>query len=159
MSENEVSSVGVAEEMKRLKSDSTATLDEVREFMGEMQGRSAQEALGLVAESGLVTGIVQATIGFVVVLFVLTVIPYLFTSDEPAPSTAQTESAAAAKAADQPASAADTQTTTTTDTGDSAATSDIEKAASAMGIDESKTAKPDQNPMEKKLNNLLDGVD
>ncbi len=153
MSENEVSSVGIAEEMSRLKSDTTASIDEVREFMGKMQGRSAQEAIGLVAESGLVSGIVQSTIGFAVVLLVFTALPYWFASDDPVPQTA------AAKAAEQPTAAADTQTAATTDTGASTATPDVEKAASAMGIDETKNAKPDENPMEKKLNNLLDGVD
>jgi len=36
---------------------------------------------------------------------------------------------------------------------------DLEKATDAMGIGETKTADPDENPLENKLDSLLDGVD
>ncbi|MAG93664.1 MAG: hypothetical protein CMJ48_07935 [Planctomycetaceae bacterium] len=158
-SEDQVSAAGVSGELKRLKSDTAASVDELREFVGKLRGRSPQEMLGLVAESRLVSGIVVSTIGIAAVLLVFTAIPYWLHLNEPtaleaagapAPVDSSEEGLPVQNVQADPVSPAG---------GSSAQGNDVTKAASAMGIDEAKTASPDSNPLEKKLDNLLDGVD
>lgn len=68
---------GVYRDLDRLQTDGNASIGELREFMGRMQGKSPQEMLGVVAQSRLAMSIVWSTVGCAVLLMVLTVGPYL----------------------------------------------------------------------------------
>ena len=66
----------VQRDVKRVKENSAATLDELRHFMAEMRGKSPAEMLGMVAQSHLVKGIFTATILMTMLIGTLTVVPY-----------------------------------------------------------------------------------
>jgi len=156
---------GIARDLGRLKSDGGATVAELREFLGEMRGRSPQEMLGLVAESGLTRSMFLATFLFVLLLAALTVGPYVLSSlsaDASAPVAEEkvveeednpqavgpetTEEPARPAAAAPVVDADDTKT-------------DPERAVDAMGIGETRVANPNENPLEDKLDKLLDGIE
>jgi hypothetical protein len=153
---------GVGGELKQLKSNGAASAGELREFIGSLKGKSPQEVLGAVAQSGLTRGIVQATIGFVVVLITFSVVPYGYNKIWPS-----TDDSTAAKTTD------DDQSTEAELGADETASSKQPVAAAddvpagagkltdALGIGETKTSDPNANPLESKSNleNLLDGVD
>jgi hypothetical protein len=152
---------GVVRDLKRLKSDGAATVAELREFIGQMRGKSPQEMLGLVANSGLAWSIVLATLLFVALLVAGTVIPYALkdrTNDAAKPATGPTmvaEDGAPQPDDAQPAETAPAETSVDTAGGEM----DAEKAIKALGIDETRTADPEKNPLEDKLDKLLDGVE
>ena len=155
-------STGIAADMKRLKSDSASTAEEVREFIANLKGRSPQEVLGAVSESGLVQATVQATFGCLIVLVAFTVVPWAFKSDEPVVA-AETELAtSAADDASENATTDSQSETASTDaqSGDDSPTdSDAARAASAMKIDETVVTDPKTNPLDGNLDKLLDGLD
>jgi len=162
---------GVARDLQRLTADGTATAAELREFLGQMRGRRPQEVLGLVAGSGLVKSMLVATLGCVVLLAGLTVIPYFLyhrgpkpavkAADAKAAAAAPAEAAAAktpastadADASPVPAAAAETPAATT------APPEHVQRAIKAMGMDETKVADPKKNPLEHSLDKLLDKVE
>jgi len=155
---------GIAGDMKRLHGDATATAAELREFVATLKGRSPAEVLGAIGESSLFQGIVQATVGCVVILVVFTVGPYLWYG--PAEAATPDAEASVADVAAQPAAAATPDAAATTvdsGTADTEASgqagSEVEQAAKAMGIDETRQADPKSNPLDKNLDSLLDGVD
>jgi hypothetical protein len=86
-----------AGEFARMRSGSAATMDELREFMGQMRGKSAQQIMGLVAESGLAQGILISTLGTVVLLVVFTVLPYAIYGPPEDKAAARQQAAAAAQ--------------------------------------------------------------
>lgn len=143
-------------DLARLKVDGTATMEELQEFVGQMRGKKPADVMGLVAQSGLASGIVMATIGSFLLLIVFTVIPYyLGGGDEDVAKKADTsrQSAASGNApAGEAGDAAATPDAPETDT--SAAEED--PALGALGIGETKQAPADKNPLENSLDNLLD---
>ena len=142
---------GLRGDVERLKTNSAATAEELREFVSGLKGRSPQEVLGIVSETGLFNGVAQATIGCVVLLAALTVIPWTL-ADEPK----ETETAeAAAPAAEQPA---ETEAAPATGTETAATGGEVNPAAAikAMGEDEVKPADATTDPLDNTLNNLLE---
>ena len=150
---------GVAGDLHRLKTDGGASAAELREFLSHLKGRTPQEVLGVVAESDLVRSILTATVGCFVLLVVLTVVPYALKSR----STGVGEKPAAAAVAqpDDEASAAAAETSAGTSDQAVAASSepDLERAAEAMGIGGTAEADPNVNPLDSKLDKLLDGIE
>ncbi len=145
---------GAASSLKRLQRDGGHSLDELREFLGQLRGRSPQEVLGIVTASHLIRAVLQATLGCIIVMAIFTIIPYFIGGKE-----------AASKPQASPATASPDETTTTNDaatntTNDSVTPSndpDPTKAAKALDIDEAKPADPNINPLDKDLDKLLDG--
>jgi hypothetical protein len=62
----------------RVATNSAATMEELRDFLGQMKGRNPQEVLGLVAESGLAKGVLTAAAWTVVLIAIFTVGPYTY---------------------------------------------------------------------------------
>jgi hypothetical protein len=130
-----------------------------------MHGKSPQEVIGMVAKSGLTRSIVLATFLFAVLLVALTIGPYLwakFGSGATGPVTDQSDTVKAPAAKldepkpdEQPAEAVAT-TAKEKSVGDEV---DPDRAIDAMGIGETRTADPNKNPMEDKLDKLLDGIE
>ena len=154
---------GVSRDMRRLKANASLSLGELREFLSQTRGRSPQEVLGMVAGSALVRCIGWALVGTVILLIVGTVGPYLIWGP-PASKPTKPRLAAAAPAAPQtPAApshgpeAASPQSAAKA--GDQPSPEDAMKAVKVMGLGEAKTADPKANPMEKKLDNLLDKLE
>lgn len=153
---------GIVRDLRRLKSDGSASVAELREFLKDVKGKSPQEMLGLVAKSGLTRSITLATFLFAVLLAALTLIPYGMQAREAkSPETpsaqepaAETTAAQAVDEAPKPDTAATTPAEET-----NGVPSDPEHALEVLGIGETRAADPDKNPLEDKLNNLLDGVE
>ncbi len=152
---------GIARDFRRLKADGGATADELRDFIRCMRGKSPQQMLGILAQSGLVKSILVSAAGFVVVLSALTVVPYLLKPD----AAAAANSPSASKQEQNRSTPPQPAETQAANPDSSAATNaqgpqspDAKAAAAALGIDETKQAPPDKNPLEKDLDNLLDGV-
>lgn len=148
-------------EFSRLKTNAGCTMDELREFMGKIQGRSAEEMLGEVAKSGLVRATCLATAGWVVLLVVCTVVPY-YTRDTKA---AEASKPAAAAQAQQQEDATDKVVEEAAAAAAQAPAADPslagrKEAAKELGFtDDSKEAPADKNPLDKSLDNLLEGIE
>ncbi|MBT4864272.1 MAG: hypothetical protein HON53_04010 [Planctomycetaceae bacterium] len=160
MTDTESARPGVGGELRQLKTNGAASAGELREFIGSLKGKSPQEVLGAVAQSGLTRGIVQATIGFVVVLVTFSVVPYGYNKIWPA-----TDGTTAAKTTEEEQSADPNTDESVSSEQPVAAADDVPAGAGdvtdALGIGETKTSDPNANPLESKsnLDNLLDGVD
>jgi hypothetical protein len=142
---------GIAGDLKRVRRDGGATIGELREFIGQMRGRSPQEVLGMVSTSELVRGVIIATIGTVAFFALFTIGPYL-TAEPPAKKPGDKNAPAVANdnKVTTPAAGVAGTDTKKTDT-------DLDAAAKALKIDEVKTADPNSNPLDKDLDKLLDG--
>jgi hypothetical protein len=152
---------GVVRDLNRLKSDGADTVAELRDFIGQMRGKSPQEMLGMVAKSGLMRSIVLATFLVALLLVALSVVPYYWHGPPAhAQQAAEEQTAVEEAAAPSDESKPDDDAAAPASTGDVANDNlDPDRAVEAMGIGETRTADPDTNPLEDKLDNLLDGVD
>ena len=144
---------GLRGDVERLKTNSAATAEELREFVSGLKGRSPQEVLGIVSETGLFKGVVQATVGCIVLLAALTVIPWTLADDQPETETAEAAALAEEKPAETGSEAAPATGTETAATG-----GEVNPAAAikAMGEDEVKPADASTDPLDNTLNNLLE---
>lgn len=150
---------GTATKVQQLRGNSSATAAELREFLGQLKGRSPQEVMGIVAQSSLFRGITTATIACAVLLLIFTIGPYLLSNAPGALSQKTVTAATVAPVSNDIAAPAD-QNTNTTQTQQAEPTKpDLAKAAQAMGIGETAEAAPDKNPLDSKLDNLLDGIE
>lgn len=148
---------GAVGNMKRLRTHTAASAAELREFLGQLKGRSPQEVMGIVAQSSLVHGITRASIACGVLLVVCTIIPYAMSggksSDaakkQPALGT-PVAATAAVSAVVEPAASESVQ---------KSKDADLERAANAMGIGDSAPADAKTNPLDSKLDKLLDGIE
>ncbi len=142
---------GMVSGAKRLSTDAAATTSELRGFVRGLKGRSPAEVMGIVSSSALTQALVSSTFATVALLAVLTV-PFAFGK----PSKAKSTKPAAAVAEVEPAKA-DSTATKSKNSGDTPSEEDIKKANKAMGLDETKTADPNKNPLDT-FDNLLDKV-
>lgn len=161
--------------LRRLGADVAASSDELREFLQQFRGKSPQEVLGLVAQSGLVRATCTAAVGCVILVAVFTVLPYAWgrafgrtvssrSAREAAasgvkepPAAAPTDAASGPPAANQdaPAVAADTPATNHDAVGQPPPES--EAILERLNID-TKAADPDVNPLEDSADDLLDDL-
>jgi hypothetical protein len=63
-------------DLRELRMNSTATVQELKEFLGQLRGKSPQEMLGLVASSQLVKATFISTFLVAAFIFIFTAIPY-----------------------------------------------------------------------------------
>jgi hypothetical protein len=157
---------GLAGDMHTLKAGSAASADELREFVKQLKGKNPQEMLGLVAQSGLFVGVMQATVATIVVILTCTVVPYLWSKSSPDTVTAQAAppsqapakiDESKAKATTPAVSTPDTkQTATASSTGSKPPAADNKgKILEKLGMDEAKKADPKANPLENSADDLL----
>ncbi|MFN0128677.1 MAG: hypothetical protein ACKV19_18555 [Verrucomicrobiales bacterium] len=131
-----------AADLRELKGNSRATVEELQAFLRELKGKSPQEMLGVVSASQLARSLVfsSALVGGAILLF--TAIPFFFGSDGKEPPAAAVKSAPAPVAPPPPV----------------AAKPPVETKAdplSTLGVGEELTAPPDQNPLENKGDDFL----
>ena len=149
---DESSASGIGRDLRSVRDNGNASLQELREFVGNLKGRGAREVIGIVSGNSLVKGIEMAAIGFVILLLLFTAIPFYLAGDE---SVAKKSPAASAKTTQ---GSAKTKPPETGKQGQAEAANPGNEAVDKMGIGETKTFDADENPLEKKLDNLLDGV-
>jgi hypothetical protein len=136
--------------LHRVKEGGQATAAELREFLQTFRGKSPQEALGLVAQSGLAQGVVISSLGTLVLLVVFTAVPYAMR-----PAIAQTSASQAAPAAGPAKPAATDAAAAPATAALPGAPPNAEQALEKIGETETKAADPKKNPLDQ-LDNLLD---
>src|SRR5436190_18820503 len=92
----------LAGDFRNLKTHGTASLAELKEFLGTLRGKSPQEVIGVVSSSMLIQSVALATGITVLMMVVFTIGPYLIWG----PPKAKPADAAAVAPASKPAPAA-----------------------------------------------------
>ena len=153
-------SFGIANDMRRLKTDGTATLEELKEFLASMRGRSPQEVLGSLAKSSLIQSTILATILTAIFMAVFTVVPYYLRDPKVEAAKAEKAKAAQEKAAAAAAPKTDAASASTAKSGvantEATEKSNVEQAAEKMQMNETKVVDPKKNPLDKDFDKLLD---
>lgn len=138
---------GVRGQVSRLRVHSGATAAEIRQFIGQLRGRSPQEVMGVLAQSNLLRATALAAVWTVGLLLVLTILPAIFAKrkavETPAPVATTTPAADKSKPADantkdSAAATGDTKSKTPSKT----------DVADKLGIGETKTLDPKKNPLD-----------
>jgi hypothetical protein len=80
--ESRTSMASTKADLRELKANSSATVQELQQFLGELKGKSPPEMLGIVASSQLIRAIILSVILVIVAIFALTAIPYFFGNKE-----------------------------------------------------------------------------
>jgi hypothetical protein len=137
---------GITSDIRSVKHNGAASITELREFMRSLKGRKPQEAMEIASNNGLIQGLVISTIGFLLVLFVFTLIPFFLDEDEVVTQQGITPTSENAGNADQ------------TDSSQNP-TAQGEELLDKLQIGETKTADPDANPLDSQFNDLLDGIE
>jgi hypothetical protein len=129
-------------DFRELRANSSATVQELQEFLREFKGRSPQEMLGVVATSQLFRATVLSTILVALTIVALTAAPY-YLGDKPeetepiAVEPAPVPTPAPAKPAPAPAKTPE------------------DKAPKTLGVDQTLTAPANSNPLEDKKEDFL----
>lgn len=153
---------GLGGELRNMRENGQASAEELRSFLKSVQGRSPQEVLGVVAQSGLASSILFSTIGCVVLLVVFSVIPYqlekLSANEASAKPTKKEAAETDEKTVAEP-SKADQQTAAKTESQENVpdANAPDPSLPDKLGIGETKNADPKTNPLDSNIDNLLDG--
>jgi hypothetical protein len=129
-----------AADLRELKGNSRATVQELQAFLRELKGKSPQEMLGVVAASQLARslGLSSAIVGGSILLF--TAIPYFFGDDpKEIPAAAAEPAPAPPPPAAEPAPVEEKKP----------------DPLSTLGVGEELTAPPDENPLENKGDDFL----
>ncbi len=147
------SPVGIKGDVHRLRENGTEVASDLTAFVARMKGRSPQEVLGEIAQSTLTNGLVMATVWCVVLMAVLTILPYgvskAFPKAKPLAADASAPADNSAAPAEQPAKGE-----TSKSTGSNANDPDG-KLLKKLNMDETKTADPKVNPLDDLGNDLL----
>ena len=129
-------------DLENIKQNGSASLVELKQFLSRLQGRSPQEVVGLVSTSLLVQSMIIATLASLAIMVVFTVGPYVMYG----PPQVKQAKASPGKAAPVAAPAK---------TEEAAKPEGNEgRFKKALGVDETKTADPNKNPLD--IDNLLD---
>ena len=149
---------GLRGDLHRAREGAFSTTAELREFVHNLRGKSPQEVLGAVANSGLAQGVGVATFGTIVVMAVFTIVPYyMYGGMAAAKAKLAAAAAATAKAESESANAAESTAATTekTKAASKDASSNAQQTLDKMGESETKQADPKVNPLDN-LDDLLE---
>ena len=136
-------------EMRNLKNNSSATVDELRAFLAELKGRSPQEMLGMVAGNQLFKALVQSTVFLAVLVGVCTAVPYFMAVGEENPAEEMAEEEATPTAPiDAPDPAEPVE-----------ATVPEPNPLETLGVGEEKQAPPDVNPLDNTTGGFLEELE
>ena len=149
---------GAFSNLKHLRKNTSASAAELREFLGQLKGRSPQQVMGVVAHSSLVQGVTTATIASGVLLLVFTIVPYALSGGPAAAEPKKTTPVAAAVAETTAATAVVEPAATAGKSSQKSKEPDLKRAADAMGIGDSALADAKTLPLDSKLDQLLDGI-
>ena len=149
---------GITADIRSVKHNGAASITELREFMRSLKGRKPQEAMEIASNNGLIRGLMISTIGFLMVLFVFTVIPFYLHEDEVVTQQGITPTSQSAGDTQESKSAADSGTQAGTDSAQTP-TAQGEELLDKLQIGETKTADPEANPLDSQFNDLLDGIE
>ena len=134
-------------DLRELKTNSSATVQELQQFLRELRGKSPQEMLGVVASSQLMRATILAFVLVTAVIFVLTAFPYFFGD----------ESAAEPEPESRPAVSATPVPVTPINEPQSRPfeTQETPGPLAPLGVNEKLPAAPNENPLEDKGEDFL----
>ena len=149
-------------ELRNLRESSSATVAELKSFLRQLQSKSPQEMLGIVAASQLFRAICVSTVIVLAGGLIFTAIPFAMgagKNKEKAPSRKSGGPTAAEPFIPRPSSAPDNPLP-----GEQAANPDnpltpVNPDLSTLGVTEEKQAPPNENPLENNKDNFLDGLE
>lgn len=152
------SALDVSGDLHNLRTHGAASVEELKEFLSKLRGKSPQEVIGIVSSSLLLQSLAIATAATFAAMVIFTVGPFLLWGP-PKVKPAQAPAAVASTTPAGPATAAAPTVTKAESKSDGTpSVEDAAKAAKAMGMDEAKKADPKSNPLEKDFDKLLDGA-
>ena len=144
-------------DLRKLRRNTAATAAELREFLAAMRGKGPREMLGTVATSNLGRSLLQATVGVVAAIVVLTIVPFAFdrilAGDEAAESISESGEAGAGAGGAASGAGADTADTPPEPALDPDFKS--KRTLDALGIGETREAPLSVNPLEDAGDDLL----
>ena len=147
--------VGLTRDIRALKDSGAASVAEMKTFLKSLKSRNPQEVIGIVSSNLLVQSLGIACVATAVFMFVFTVGPYLIYGPPVAkakPSKPAAHSMATGGNLSPADGAAGAGTTTS-------GQPNAEQAAKVMGLEETKSADPKKNPLDKPdIDKLLDGL-
>ena len=123
-------------DLRELKANSSATVQELQLFLRELKGKSPPEMLGIVASSKLIRAIILSVILVIVAIFALTAIPY-FLGNKETPDPEQTIVTNSVTPAPEPKEAKPTPNQTKP-----------AEPLAPLGVNEKKNAPANVNPLE-----------
>jgi hypothetical protein len=132
-----------AADLRELRGNSRATVQELQTFLRELKGKSPQEMLGVVAASHLARSLVLSTGIVVGAILLFTAIPYFFGEKE---TQAPVEASAPPVTESPPPPPAPPETPQAVPQTDPLA---------PLGVGEQKVAPPDKNPLENQGDDFL----
>lgn len=125
-------------DLRELKSNSSATVKELQEFLRQLKGKSPQEMMGVVAASDLMRSLALSSSSVFGAILLFTAIPYFFGDEKKIEATRAKTSAPTAepeKVVPEPEAKQD--------------------PLSSLGVGEELTAPPNENPLENKGDDFL----
>jgi len=152
-----------AGDLGRMKSSSSASVQELKDFLKKHSGKRSQELLGELGKTSLFQAMIKSTVGCFALLVVLTVVPYFVQGKGEVKKSnhqgARASSTKAVQVGEQGNSKPGDIAAPANDSRQQAPEGvDVDQAKKKLGLDETKAAPESVNPREKDLDNLLDGV-
>jgi len=148
---------GLQGDLSRAKEGSLASAAELREFVKHLRGKSPQEVLGAVANSGLIQGVALSTVGTIILMVAFTAGPYfLYGKPKPKPSPEKTAEATTDTGTGPQATGNDIKSPPTADAKPNSQQTNAQQALDKLGETEVKAADPKVNPLDKDVDDLLD---
>ena len=129
----------LAKDLQSVHANGSASLAELRDFLGGLKGKSPQEVIGIVSTSLLVQSLAIAFVATAGILLIFTVGPYLVYGPPQEKQAAKKIPPIAVPVEPAPPAPASAGAT---------AESNVDVAAKAMGIDDAKAADPKANPLD-----------
>ena len=146
---------GLTSDIRSLKQNGSASVAEMKAFLKSLHSRNPQEVIGIVSSNLLVQSLGIACAASAILMFVFTVGPYLIYGPPVAKAKPSKPAAPSVATGGNPSPAQGTAGTGTNPSGQP----DAEAAAKVMGLEETKSADPKQNPLDKPdIDKLLDGL-
>ena len=146
---------GIVRDVRRIRAGSAMTAAELREFIRQFKGKSPQEVLGTLAQSGLTQAVALATLGCATLVAVFTILPYAWGKmpgeTRPERKATAASPAAASASPEQPAASVP-QTATEASSPAAGASQDL---LDKLGEGDAKTSDPRSNPLEDSADDLL----
>ena len=134
--ESRTSMASTKADLREIKANSSATVQELQLFLRELKGKSPPEMLGIVASSQLIRAIILSVILVIVAIFALTAIPY-FLGNKETPDPEQPIVTNSVTPAPEPKEAKPTPNQTKP-----------AEPLAPLGVNEKKTAPENVNPLE-----------
>ncbi len=126
-------------DLRELRGNSQATVQEIQSFLRELKGKSPQEMLGAVASSNLFRSLILSTALVAGAILLFTAIPYFTAEEEISPITEEKPAAPAPLEKPEPPPAV----------------AETPDPLSKLGVGDELAAPPGQNPLEDKGDDFL----